>query len=115
MKDYTMKQSSHLSLLEGESGMKQQPAKRINIVSLKLVKESSILYKQRRGTRGQVPRPISRKALWKEISTELFFFARNRRDRGKGPLSHSLPELKSNSFFSKAGVGEERLSIMSKS
>lgn len=36
-----------LELLEGEIEIKKQPAKRVNIVSLKLVKESSLLYKER--------------------------------------------------------------------
>ena len=37
-----------LELLEGGIEMKKQPAKRVNIVSLRMVKESSILYKDRR-------------------------------------------------------------------
>jgi len=48
MKTYerpTMKQLEWLE--EGEVDMKQQPAKRVNIVSLKMVRESSILYKER--------------------------------------------------------------------
>lgn len=36
-----------LEFFEGGIIMKKQPAKRVNIVSLKLVKESSILYKKR--------------------------------------------------------------------
>lgn len=43
-KEFNTKQ---LELLGGGSEMKNQPAKRINIVSLKLVKESSLLYKER--------------------------------------------------------------------
>jgi len=38
---------NQLELLEAGNEMKNQPAKRINIVSLKLVKESSLLYKER--------------------------------------------------------------------
>lgn len=41
-----VKEPQQLSLLKEES-KKQQPAKRVNIVSLKLVKESSLLYKER--------------------------------------------------------------------
>ncbi len=48
---YKASESKKLELLEGGIEiMKKQPAKRVNIVSLKLVKESSILYKQRRIT-----------------------------------------------------------------
>ncbi|WP_368483375.1 hypothetical protein [Solibacillus isronensis] len=48
---YKASESKQLELLEGGIEiMKKQPAKRENIVSLKLVKESSILYKQRRIT-----------------------------------------------------------------
>jgi DNA repair protein RadC len=39
--------SKQLELLEGGNEMKKQSAKRINIVSIKLVKESSLLYKER--------------------------------------------------------------------
>lgn len=39
--------SKQLELLKGGNEMKNQPAKRINIVSIKLVKESSLLYKER--------------------------------------------------------------------
>jgi DNA repair protein RadC len=47
MKAYGEKSVHQLELLEGGREMKRQPAKRINIVSLKLVKESSLLYKER--------------------------------------------------------------------
>ena len=36
-----------LELLEGRNEVKKQPSKRINIVSVKLVKESSLLYEKR--------------------------------------------------------------------
>lgn len=49
MKEYSLKPTKQLNLLEQEV-IKKQPAKRVNIVSLKLVKESSILYKERRVT-----------------------------------------------------------------
>ncbi|URM33400.1 DNA repair protein RadC [Cytobacillus firmus] len=39
--------SKQLELLEGGVELKKQSAKRINIVSLKLVKESSLLYRER--------------------------------------------------------------------
>ncbi|WP_412896366.1 hypothetical protein [Bacillus sp. 1P02SD] len=46
MNYYKASESKQLELLEGEIEiMKKQPAKRVKIVSLKLVKESSILYK----------------------------------------------------------------------
>jgi DNA repair protein RadC len=48
MNHYEAPESKQLELLEGGVGiMKKQPAKRVNIVSLKLVKESSLLYKDR--------------------------------------------------------------------
>ena len=48
MKYYQIAESKQLALLEGDVEiMKKQPAKRVNIVSLKLVKESSLLYKDR--------------------------------------------------------------------
>lgn len=47
MNQYALKPMKQLELLEGGVEMKKQPAKRVNIVSLKLVKESSILYKNR--------------------------------------------------------------------
>lgn len=51
MNHYKASESKQMELLEGGVEiMKKQPAKRVNIVSLKLVKESSILYKQRRIT-----------------------------------------------------------------
>jgi DNA repair protein RadC len=50
MKHYRSSESKQMKLLEGGVKMKNQPAKRVNIVSLKLVKESSILYKERRIT-----------------------------------------------------------------
>ncbi|WP_420812884.1 hypothetical protein [Peribacillus acanthi] len=43
MKMYEVKKQKQLELLEKGTSF-QKPAKRINIVSLKLVKESSILY-----------------------------------------------------------------------
>ncbi|WP_108668938.1 JAB domain-containing protein [Peribacillus acanthi] len=49
MKKYEVKKQKQLELFEKGSSL-QKPAKRINIVSLKLVKESSILYKKRRVT-----------------------------------------------------------------
>ncbi|MGG3859914.1 DNA repair protein RadC [Metabacillus fastidiosus] len=42
-----MKSTKQLSLLEGKVERKNQSAKRVNIVSVKLVKESSLLYKDR--------------------------------------------------------------------
>ena len=47
MNYYKEMNTKQLELLEGGIEMKNQPAKRINIVSLKLVKESSLLYKER--------------------------------------------------------------------
>jgi DNA repair protein RadC len=47
MNHYQASESKQLELLEGGVEMKEQPAKRVNIVSLKLVKESSLLYKER--------------------------------------------------------------------
>ena len=47
MNQYAMKPVEQLELLEGSVEMKKLPAKRVNIVSLKLVKESSLLYKDR--------------------------------------------------------------------
>jgi DNA repair protein RadC len=47
MKCYEVSESKQLELLEGRLEMKKQSAKRVNIVSLKLVKELSILYKNR--------------------------------------------------------------------
>lgn len=46
MRTNEIKKGQQLSLFEKKTS-NQQPAKRINIVSLKLVKESSILYKER--------------------------------------------------------------------
>jgi predicted site-specific integrase-resolvase len=42
-----MKPVKQMELLESVLEMKKKPAKRVNIVSLKLVKESSLLYKDR--------------------------------------------------------------------
>jgi DNA repair protein RadC len=47
MNQYESKPIKQLELLEGEVEMKKKSAKRVNIVSLKLVKESSLLYKNR--------------------------------------------------------------------
>lgn len=47
MNQYVLKPMKQLELLEGGIEMKKQPAKRVNIVSLKMVKESSSLYKER--------------------------------------------------------------------
>lgn len=44
--NHYVKEPKQLTLLQEET-RKHQPAKRVNIVSLKLVKESSILYKER--------------------------------------------------------------------
>jgi DNA repair protein RadC len=44
---YAVRSMNQLELLEGGVEMKKQPAKRVNIVRLKLVKESSLLYKDR--------------------------------------------------------------------
>ncbi|QNG60260.1 hypothetical protein H4O14_01660 [Bacillus sp. PAMC26568] len=44
MKKYAMKTKKQLELLGGVVKMKKQLAKRLIIVSLKLVKESSLLY-----------------------------------------------------------------------
>ncbi|MGX2961715.1 hypothetical protein JNUCC23_21015 [Peribacillus sp. JNUCC 23] len=49
MKKYEVKKQEQLQLFEKGDSF-NQPAKRINIVSLKLVRESSILYKERRIT-----------------------------------------------------------------
>lgn len=48
MKKYKVNKSKQLTLFEREESFKRKPAKRVNIVSLKLVKESSLLYKERR-------------------------------------------------------------------
>ncbi|MCT2537259.1 hypothetical protein NYQ66_16065 [Aquibacillus koreensis] len=42
MLNYETKEVKQLELLEGEIVMKHKPAKRVNIVSLKLVKETSL-------------------------------------------------------------------------
>jgi DNA repair protein RadC len=47
MNRYKVSESKQLELLEGGVEMRKQSAKRVNIVSLKLVKESSLLYKNR--------------------------------------------------------------------
>jgi DNA repair protein RadC len=47
MNYYKALDSKKLELLEGGVEMKRQPAKRVNIVSLRLVRESSLLYKNR--------------------------------------------------------------------
>ncbi|OAB47693.1 JAB domain-containing protein [Paenibacillus antarcticus] len=47
MNHYKSSQSKSLERLEGELEMKIQPQKRISIVSVKLVKESSLIYKGR--------------------------------------------------------------------
>lgn len=47
MNHFKDSQSKLLEQLERGSEMKKQPQKRINIVSVKLVKESSLLYKER--------------------------------------------------------------------
>lgn len=47
MKAYLDREQKQLELLEGEMKVKDQPAKRVNIISLRLVKESSLLYKER--------------------------------------------------------------------
>lgn len=47
MNQYKTKPIRQLELLEEEVEMKKQPAKRVNIDSLKLAKESSLLYKNR--------------------------------------------------------------------
>jgi DNA repair protein RadC len=39
--------NDQMELLEGGNQMKEQPAKRVNIVSLKVIKERSLLYKGR--------------------------------------------------------------------
>jgi hypothetical protein len=46
MSKYQTNNHQQLELLEREAPVKQ-PAKRVNIVSLKLVRESSVLYKER--------------------------------------------------------------------
>lgn len=48
MNHYKVKESKQLELLQGVDEKKNQPAKRVNIVSLRMVKESSILYKDRK-------------------------------------------------------------------
>ena len=47
MNQYALKPIKQLGLFEGGMEIKKQPAKRVNIVSVKLVKESSMLYKNR--------------------------------------------------------------------
>lgn len=47
MKTYETAVAKQLELLEGKIVMKNQPAKRVNIVSLKMVKEASLLYQDR--------------------------------------------------------------------
>lgn len=47
MSKYQTINHQQLELLEGEVSANKQPAKRINIVSLRLVRESSVLYKER--------------------------------------------------------------------
>ena len=47
MNQYVMKPMKQLELLEGGMEMKKQPRKRVDIVSVKLVKESSLLYDKR--------------------------------------------------------------------
>ncbi len=47
MDQYSIKTVKQMELLECEVEMKKKSAKRVNIVSLKLVKESSLLYKDR--------------------------------------------------------------------
>jgi DNA repair protein RadC len=47
MNYYKPLDSKQLEILKGGNEMRKQSAKRINIVSIKLVKESSILYKER--------------------------------------------------------------------
>jgi DNA repair protein RadC len=47
MNHYKALRPKQMKLLEGGVKVKNQPAKRVNIVSLKLVKESSLLYKDR--------------------------------------------------------------------
>lgn len=47
MSHYVTKQVNQLELFEEGVVMKSKPAKRVDIVSLKLVKEGSLLYKER--------------------------------------------------------------------
>lgn len=47
MNHYKASGSNQVQTLEGGVDMKKQPAKRINIVSVKLVRESSLLYEKR--------------------------------------------------------------------
>lgn len=48
MKEYQTKNQKQIELLEGDVSLKKQSAKRVNIVSLRMVRESSILYKDRK-------------------------------------------------------------------
>ncbi|MFZ3591558.1 hypothetical protein ACOI1C_20610 [Bacillus sp. DJP31] len=45
MNQYAIKSIKQLELLEGEVKMKKKPAKRVNIVSLKIVKEHHLDYR----------------------------------------------------------------------
>jgi DNA repair protein RadC len=47
MKEYGMNETEQVVLFEDRLVVKQVPAKRVNIVSVKMVKENSLLYKDR--------------------------------------------------------------------
>ncbi|MEC2055484.1 DNA repair protein RadC [Peribacillus psychrosaccharolyticus] len=65
MNHYKALESKQLELLEGGIELKKQPAKRVNIVSLRMVKQSSILYKNR-----QIKSPEDGYQLMKEFLGE---------------------------------------------
>jgi DNA repair protein RadC len=62
MNHYKASESKQLELLKGGVEMKKQPAKRVNVVSLKLVRERSFLYPER-----TVRSPEDAYKLFKEI------------------------------------------------
>jgi DNA repair protein RadC len=67
MQSYELKSMEQMELLkEGEEMKKNQPAKRVNIVSLKLVRESSMLYKKR-----SIRSPEDGYTLMKQFLSEL--------------------------------------------
>jgi DNA repair protein RadC len=65
MNRYEVKKAKRMELLEGGREMKNQSAKRVNIVSLKMVKESSLLYKDR-----QIKSPEDANKLFRQFLAE---------------------------------------------
>jgi DNA repair protein RadC len=65
MNRYEVKKPEQIDLLEREVRMKNQSAKRVNIVSLKMVKESSLLYKDR-----QIKSPDDANKLFRQFLAE---------------------------------------------